>query len=184
MASVQINIPGIGNVVAENAASEETLQKILTAMQGKGGAGGGMVGNKGAGNAQDLLKQQEKEIEARKKNTKSTEDDTKQKSKNNQQSEATSKYMKNLGSSVSNGASQVGNALLGFTSTLAQTAAAVASAFVTSYDQMAENKVSLAFTLTFRASDRTLTSDEVAGYRDQAIAEAAKSVGAVLRGNA
>jgi len=147
MASVQINIPGIGNVVAENAASEETLQKILTAMQGKGGAGGGMVGNKGAGNAQDLLKQQEKEIEARKKNTKATEDDTKQQSKNNQQSEATSKYMKNLGSSVSTGASQVGNALLGFTSTLAQTAAAVASAFVTSYDQMAENPIGAAATM-------------------------------------
>ena len=52
------------------------------------------------------------------------------------------------------------------------------------YDQIAGNKVSLAFTLTFRASDRTLTSDEVALYRDQAIAQAAKSVGAVLRGNA
>ena len=52
------------------------------------------------------------------------------------------------------------------------------------YDQMAGNKVSLAFTLTFRASDRTLTSDEVALYRDKAIAQAAKSVGAVLRGNA
>ena len=52
------------------------------------------------------------------------------------------------------------------------------------YDQMAGNKVSLAFTLTFRASDRTLTSDEVALYRDQAIAQAAKAVGAVLRGNA
>ena len=52
------------------------------------------------------------------------------------------------------------------------------------YDQMAGNKVSLAFTLTFRASDRTLTSDEVALYRDQAIAQAAKSVGALLRGNA
>ena len=52
------------------------------------------------------------------------------------------------------------------------------------YDQMSGNKVSLAFTLTFRAADRTLTSDEVARYRDQAIAQAAKSVGAVLRGNA
>ena len=52
------------------------------------------------------------------------------------------------------------------------------------YDQMADSKVSLAFTLTFRAADRTLTSDEVAKYRDQAIAQAAKSVGAVLRGNA
>jgi phenylalanyl-tRNA synthetase beta chain len=52
------------------------------------------------------------------------------------------------------------------------------------YDQMADRKVSLAFTLTFRAADRTLTSDEVARYRDQAIAQATKSVGAVLRGNA
>jgi phenylalanyl-tRNA synthetase beta chain len=52
------------------------------------------------------------------------------------------------------------------------------------YDQMADDKVSLAFTLTFRASDRTLTSDEVARYRDQAIAQAAKTLGAVLRGNA
>ena len=49
---------------------------------------------------------------------------------------------------------------------------------------MADDKISLAFTLTFRASDRTLTSDEVALYRDQAIAQAAKTLGAVLRGNA
>ena len=52
------------------------------------------------------------------------------------------------------------------------------------YDQMSGKKVSLAFTLTFRAADRTLTSEEVARYRDQAIAQAGKSVGAVLRGNA
>ena len=52
------------------------------------------------------------------------------------------------------------------------------------YDQMADDKISLAFTLTFRASDRTVTSDEVALYRDQAIAQAAKTLGAVLRGNA
>lgn len=172
MASVQINIPGIGNVVAENAASEETLQKILTAMQGKGG---GMVGNKGAGNAQDLLKQQEKEIEARKKNTKSTEDDTKQKSKNNQQAEATSKYMKNLGSSVSTGASQVGNALLGFTSTLAQTAAAVASAFVTSYDQMAENPIGAAATMLS-------TNIDLAGAAAKAAVDVAAGLGTAAAG--
>jgi phenylalanyl-tRNA synthetase beta chain len=52
------------------------------------------------------------------------------------------------------------------------------------YDQVAGNKVSLAFTLTFRASDRTLTSDEVARYRDEAVAQASKEVGAVLRSNA
>jgi phenylalanyl-tRNA synthetase beta chain len=49
------------------------------------------------------------------------------------------------------------------------------------YDQIAGNKVSLAFTLTFRAKDRTLTSEEVAGYRDQAVEHAGKMVGAVLR---
>ena len=49
------------------------------------------------------------------------------------------------------------------------------------YDQIGDGKVSLAFTLSFRASDRTLTSDEVAKYRDQAVASAAKACGAVLR---
>ena len=49
------------------------------------------------------------------------------------------------------------------------------------YDQIGEGKVSLAFTLSFRASDRTLTADEVAGYRDAAIAAASRSCGATLR---
>ena len=49
------------------------------------------------------------------------------------------------------------------------------------YDQIGAGKISLAFTLTFRASDRTLTSDEVAKYRDQAIEQAKKDVGAVPR---
>jgi phenylalanyl-tRNA synthetase beta chain len=52
------------------------------------------------------------------------------------------------------------------------------------YDQLGDGKVSLAFTLTFRAADRTLTAVEVAQYRDQAIAQAAKEVGAILRGTA
>ena len=173
MASVQINIPGIGNVVAENAASEETLQKILTAMQGKGV--GGMAGGRGTGNSQDQLKAQEKETEARKKSTKATEDDTKQQSKNNQQSEATSKYMKNLGSSVSTGASQVGNALLGFTSTLAQTAAAVASAFVSSYDQMAENPIGAAATMLS-------TNIDLAGAAAKAAVDVAAGLGTAAAG--
>ena len=42
-------------------------------------------------------------------------------------------------------------------------------------------KVSLAFTLTFRAPDRTLTSDEVSGYRESAVASAAAACGAVVR---
>ncbi|CAB4653126.1 unannotated protein [freshwater metagenome] len=50
------------------------------------------------------------------------------------------------------------------------------------YDQIGDGKVSLAFTLTFRASDRTLTSDEVSKYRDSAVSAAAKEFGATLRG--
>ena len=36
MAGITINIPNIGNVVADNAATEETLQKILSAIQKSG----------------------------------------------------------------------------------------------------------------------------------------------------
>ena len=49
------------------------------------------------------------------------------------------------------------------------------------YDQIGGGKISLAFTLTFRASDRTLTSEEVAKYRDAAVAMAAKDHSATLR---
>jgi len=50
------------------------------------------------------------------------------------------------------------------------------------YDQIGDGKISLAFTLSFRAADRTLTADEVASYRDQAVASAGKLCGATLRG--
>jgi phenylalanyl-tRNA synthetase beta chain len=50
------------------------------------------------------------------------------------------------------------------------------------YDQIGDGKVSLAFTLTFRSPERTLTSEEVAGYRDNAVSVANKKCGAVLRG--
>ncbi|MEN9735685.1 MAG: hypothetical protein RL129_395 [Actinomycetota bacterium] len=49
------------------------------------------------------------------------------------------------------------------------------------YDKLGDNKVSLAFTLTFRAPDRTLTSEEVNQYRENAATLAAKEHGAQLR---
>ena len=49
------------------------------------------------------------------------------------------------------------------------------------YSKMGEGKISLAFTLVFRAADRTLTADEVSKYRESAMASAAKKCGAVLR---
>ncbi len=49
-------------------------------------------------------------------------------------------------------------------------------------DQAGEGRKSLAYTLRFRAPDRTLTADEVGAVRDAAVAEAARRTGAILRG--
>jgi phenylalanyl-tRNA synthetase beta chain len=49
------------------------------------------------------------------------------------------------------------------------------------YDKIGDGKVSLAFTLVFRASDRTLTGDEVSAMREAATALAAVKCGAVVR---
>ena len=49
------------------------------------------------------------------------------------------------------------------------------------YAELGDGKVSLAFTLTFRAPDRTLTADEVSGYRESAVAKAISECEAVVR---
>ena len=49
------------------------------------------------------------------------------------------------------------------------------------YDKVGDGKVSLAFTLTFRAPDRTLTSEEVSAMRESAPSLASKRCGAVVR---
>ena len=38
--AVQVDIPGVGNVIAKNAAEDSTLQEILKALKGRGGTGG------------------------------------------------------------------------------------------------------------------------------------------------
>ncbi len=48
--------------------------------------------------------------------------------------------------------------------------------------QIGEDRKSLAYTLHFRAPDRTLTAAEATDARDAAVAEAQRQVGAVLRG--
>ena len=53
MAGVTIDIPGIGNVEAKNAATEATLKEILKAIQ-KGGLGGGGGGGGGKSKVGDL----------------------------------------------------------------------------------------------------------------------------------
>ena len=49
------------------------------------------------------------------------------------------------------------------------------------YDKIGDGKISLAFSLVFRANDRTLTGAEVSEAREAAVAEAGKRTGAVLR---
>jgi len=49
------------------------------------------------------------------------------------------------------------------------------------YDQLGDGKVSLAFSLTFRAPDRTLTNNEVTVMRENAAAVALAKTGAVVR---
>jgi len=49
------------------------------------------------------------------------------------------------------------------------------------YDKIGDGKISLAFTLVFRANDRTLTGAEIAEARGAAVALAEKRTGAVLR---
>jgi phenylalanyl-tRNA synthetase beta chain len=49
-------------------------------------------------------------------------------------------------------------------------------------EQAGEGKKSLAYALRFRATDRTLTADEVTAAREAAVAAASARTGAVLRG--
>jgi len=49
------------------------------------------------------------------------------------------------------------------------------------YDKVGEGKISLAFTLTFRAPDRTLTVEEVNEFRLKATELAKERTGAQLR---
>jgi phenylalanyl-tRNA synthetase beta chain len=49
------------------------------------------------------------------------------------------------------------------------------------YDKLGDDQISLAFTLTFRAEDRTLTGTEVSEMRNAAVLSAEKTTGAVQR---
>lgn len=49
------------------------------------------------------------------------------------------------------------------------------------YDKIGDGKISLAFSLVFRASDRTLTGAEITTARESAVLEAEKRTGATLR---
>jgi phenylalanyl-tRNA synthetase beta subunit len=47
--------------------------------------------------------------------------------------------------------------------------------------KIGDDKISLAFTLSFRAPDRTLTGEEISAAREAAVANASKLYGATVR---
>jgi len=183
MAAVTINIPNIGNVVAENAASEETLLKLLATMQKQ-------AGSKGTGNsaklAKDAEKTQEKEIDNRKKNIKTLEDAAKEATKGSAATSAFSKYLTNAGAGMTAGLAQSGTALLGFGKTLATSALAVAASFATTYDQMAKDPIGAAATMLatnidiFAAAGKTAV--DVVGGVAKGLSSAIPVVGGAVGG--
>lgn len=181
MAAVTINIPNIGNVVAENAASEETLLKLLAAMQKQGGSG-----STNTKNQKEAEKTQEKEIDGRKKNIKALEDTIKETIKGKDASAAFGNYLKNAGAGISSGLAQSGNAVLGFGKTLATSALAVASSFATTYDQMAKDPIGAAATMLatnidiFAAAGKAAV--DVVGGAAKGLASAIPVVGGAVGG--
>ena len=157
MAAVTINIPNIGNVTAENAASEETLLKILSAMQKSGGAtGGGQMAGKKPGDSKeekDLKKAREDEGKQIKKNTEDSKKQGKEQDNTNKTSSAFGNYLKGAWGGMKEGFSMGKTAIGNFGKTLLATAAAVATSFATSYEQMAKDPIGAAATMMATSID-------------------------------
>ena len=109
MATVTIDIPGIGNVEAKNAATEATLLEILRVMKSQKGGGGS-----GSGSGSKTGKDQEKEDKESLKNAK---EHNKQAPLANRAATALAGSFKMLGTSVTS----VGAGLLGLGEAVTQT---------------------------------------------------------------
>lgn len=129
MASVTISIPNIGNVVAENAATEETLLKLLKAMEKIGGAAGG----EGKKAQDDLLKAKKDETDASKKQIKSTTELTGEQKKAREETEKFKSQLKDTGNNFVNFVGNIGKAAISLT-----------AQFATAYQSIANNPIGAA----------------------------------------
>jgi len=128
MASVTISIPNIGNVVAENAATEETLLKLLKAMEKIGGGSGD------AKKAQeDLNKLKKEEADLTKKQNKSTSDLTDEQKRAKEETEKFKTQLKDTGNNFVNFVGNVGKAAISLT-----------AQFATAYQSIANNPIGAA----------------------------------------
>lgn len=130
MASVTISIPNIGNVVAENAATEETLLKLLKAMEKIGGAATSGDAKKAQ---DDLIKAKKDETEASKKQNKSTTDLTGEQKKAREETEKFNSQLKDTRNNFVNVVGNVGKAAISLT-----------AQFATAYQSIANNPIGAA----------------------------------------
>jgi len=184
MALVKINIPGIGEVTAENAASEETLLRLVAAIEKqsamlgkKGGSGGGGAGAK---ESKDLLDAKKKETKAAEDSTKAakasakgTEDSNKVQKKSNESLAILQKAWDNM----KPGLGQAGGALIDFGASVGKTAVSVATAFAKSYDEMAKNPIGAGQTMLNTGIDLAANAAKAAA---DVLTGGAKSIGGLL----
>lgn len=134
MAAVTINIPNIGNVTAENAASEETLLKLLAVMQKQSKGGGKSAEDDKLKKAkEDEAKASANMTEAQKKAIKEKETATKK------EAEAQKTF-----SGTVDSFKQVGNAVTGFGASISKSLISLSASFLTSYDSMAKDPIGAA----------------------------------------
>jgi len=146
MAGVTINIPNIGNITAENAATEDTLQRILQAIQKSGGVSGGKKPGESK-EEKELKKVREDEAKQLKKDLEETKKAGAEQTRTNKHLAAFGDYLKGVGNGMSTGFGQIGSAAFGLAKTFALTATTVATAFMSSYDAMAKDPIGAAATM-------------------------------------
>jgi hypothetical protein len=140
MAVVRVSIPGIGDVVAENAASEDTLLKILAVME-----------KNAAATSKKDSPENKKAIDAKNKESKASQDASKgldQLAKKGDEAAKsqtkTAKFLSESWGNVKTGVATAATSVIGFGKQLLQTAASVAAQFATSYEQMSKDPIGAA----------------------------------------
>lgn len=129
MASVTISIPNIGNVVAENAATEETLLKLVKAIEKMGGGAAGAGGGDAKKIQDDLNKQKKAETDASKNQTTALKDSTKETADAEKKTSA-------FGNAVSTARTGIGE--------LGKAAISLTAQFAKQYDEIAKNPIGAA----------------------------------------
>jgi len=135
--SVKVNIPGVGTVEAENAASEATLLAILAAMQKSEGT----KRKEEKARSAELKKQEAEAQKAAKEWEKSLEGLTASERKAAEDKKKREKERTEMWDKTKTGMGAAGKEIFGAFGSIAKSAVSVATAFLTSYDDIANNPI-------------------------------------------